>query len=74
MNDKKRYNRYNVERIKKLYWEHYNFYVIRENYGYKGQRYRPYVTYSVKDCADNTIMQHVTLAALGDYLVSEGLY
>ena len=72
MNNK--HNRYNYERIKKLYWEHYNLYVIRENFGYKGQRYRRYVTYTVKDGSDHTIMKRVTLTALGDYLVSEGLY
>ena len=68
------YKKYNIDRVAKLFWDHFGLYVIRENYGYKGNRYRRYVTYTVKDELNNVIMEHVTLSALGDSLVKEDLY
>lgn len=66
--------RYSIAKVKRLYKEIYALDVINIDYGYKGNRYRPYVHYRVMDHDGNIVMDRVTLNALGDHLVDIGEY
>lgn len=67
-------NGYSVSHIKKVLFDIYGLYLIDENVGYKGNRYRRFHTYRVVDETNTIILEHVTLEALADFLRKNGDY
>lgn len=67
-------NGYSVSHIKKVLFDIYGLYLIDENVGYKGNRYRKFHTYRVVDENNTIIMEHVTLKSLADFLRKNGDY
>lgn len=72
---RKEYKRYSKSRIRKLLYEIYGIKMVDVDYGYKSNRYIRFCQYNLYlEETNELIGEHVTLAALGDYLTSKGDY
>ena len=71
----KEYRRYSISHVQKQFKNLYGIEIMLVNLGYKGYRYKRFKLYDMYSIETGKLMAtNLTLAVLGNFLVSQGDY